>query len=116
VTDGDDRVNAKEGLDEEAATTIAALAIATRTPLGMRRVVIGFGFLQAAQRNWKDSGVIRNALSLGLVAYFIKRIVKDCEKFDANISTLTLGPSVTTGKTAHERPSWTTDHGSRTSS
>jgi len=41
VTDGDDRVNAKEGLDEEAATTIAAPAIATRTPLAMRRVVIG---------------------------------------------------------------------------
>ena len=36
VTDGDDRVNAKDGLDD-TATVIAAPAIAARTPGVIRR-------------------------------------------------------------------------------
>ena len=47
VTDGDERVNAKDGLDD-MATTIAAPAIAAQTPLAMRRGAMGF--LQAARR------------------------------------------------------------------
>ena len=47
VRDGDDKVNAKDGLDD-TATAIAAPAMAARTPLGMRRGIMGF--LQAAQR------------------------------------------------------------------
>ena len=39
MTDGDERVNAKDGLDD-TATAIAAPAIAARTPLAMRCGVI----------------------------------------------------------------------------
>ena len=39
VTDGDDRVNAKEGLDD-TATAIAAPAMAARTPLVLRRGIM----------------------------------------------------------------------------
>lgn len=41
VTHGDERVNAKDGLDD-TATTIAAPAIAAQTPLAMRRGAMGF--------------------------------------------------------------------------
>ena len=39
MTDGDDRVNAKEGLDD-TATVIAAPATAARTPLVIRRGIM----------------------------------------------------------------------------
>ena len=39
VRDGDDKVNAKDGLDD-TATAIAAPAMTARTPLGMRRGIM----------------------------------------------------------------------------
>jgi hypothetical protein len=45
--DGDDKVKAKDGLDD-TATAIAAPAMAARTPLGMRRGIMVSS--KAAQR------------------------------------------------------------------
>jgi hypothetical protein len=88
-------VNAKEGLDEDAATTIAAPAIVTRTPLAMRRAVIGF--LRACPAKFEGSSRRNlNALRLRLVAYFIKRIVKNLTYFISE--AVTWPPSVMTGK------------------
>jgi|HubBroStandDraft_6_1064221.scaffolds.fasta_scaffold659626_3 hypothetical protein len=39
LREGDDKVNAKDGLDD-TATAIATPAIAARTPLGMRRGIM----------------------------------------------------------------------------
>jgi hypothetical protein len=51
VTDGDDRVNAKEGLDD-TATVIAAPAKAARTPLVIRRGIMVSSRLPS---DWKFS-------------------------------------------------------------
>ena len=51
MTDGDDRVNAKEGLDDRA-TVIAAPAMAARTPLVTRRGIMVSSRLPS---DWKFS-------------------------------------------------------------
>jgi hypothetical protein len=51
VTDGDDRVNAKDGLDD-TATAIAAPVMAARTPLVIRRGIMVSSRLPS---DWKVS-------------------------------------------------------------
>ena len=51
VTDGDGRVNAKDGLDE-TATAVAAPAMAARTPLVIRR---GIMVSSRLPNDWKVS-------------------------------------------------------------
>jgi hypothetical protein len=53
VRDGDDKVNAKDGLDD-TATAIAAPAMVARTPLGMR--IMGSSRLPS---DWKVDRVCR---------------------------------------------------------
>jgi hypothetical protein len=53
VRDGDDKVNAKDGLDD-TATAIAAPAMVARTPLGMR--IMGSSRLPS---DWKVDHVCR---------------------------------------------------------
>lgn len=77
VTDGDERVNAKDGLDD-TATTIAAPAIAAQTPLAMRRGAMGF--LQAARR-FAGLTPDLNFLTLRLFGCFIKSIMKNLTHF-----------------------------------
>jgi hypothetical protein len=79
LTDGDDRVNAKDELDN-TATTIAAPAMAARTPLAMRRGLIGF--LQAAQRLAGFTPDL-NLLTIRQFGCFIKRIMKNLTHFSA---------------------------------
>ena len=81
MTDGDDRVNAKEGLGG-TASAIAAPAMTARTPLVTRRGIMVSS--RAAQRLEVsrvplDRGL--NAVSLRLFCCFIKKIVKICRIF-----------------------------------
>ena len=76
VTDGDDRVNAKDGLDD-TASAIAAPAMAARTRRGMRRGIMVSSRLPS---DWKINRIPAepglSEINLLLFCCFIKRILK----------------------------------------
>jgi hypothetical protein len=77
VTDGDDRVNAKDGLDD-TATAIAAPVMAARTPLVIRRgIMVSSRLAQRLEVFAFAAEPGLNAVSLRLFCCFIKKVVPD---------------------------------------
>ena len=75
MTDGDDKVNAKDGLDD-TATAIAAPAMAARTPLVIRRGIMASSRLPS---DWKVSRLPLDRLKRSKSAFVLLFYQKDFE-------------------------------------
>jgi hypothetical protein len=80
VTDGDDRVNAKDGLDD-MGTAIAAPAIPARTPVVIRRGIIVSSRCPAIGSFARFAGPDLKRTKPTFVLLFDQRIVKNLTRF-----------------------------------